>query len=200
MPAPTRAAARGPCGSSGPCSRSKAFISRRRRSLSWRRSCSSRAVAMIDSFSACAPTARSQSSLALVRELDDHAAAVVGVVEPADQATALHVVEPVRHRPGREPEPLRELPGLAAVRRPAVAEVHDELVLAVAQVERLERLAHRRRRCGARACGSARRSPRSRDRGRGARAPRPRGSHRPGRAPPVGASPGPRADSPLRDS
>src|SRR6188472_58915 len=78
-----------------------------------------------------------------VRDLDDHAAPVVGVVDPADHAAALHVVQAVRHRAAGEPEPLRELPRLPAIRGAAPPEVREQLPLAVAQVVRLERLLHR---------------------------------------------------------
>ena len=77
---------------------------------------------------------------ARIGELDEDAAAVVGVGQAPHEPGLLQPVEPVRHRSAREIGPLGQLPDGLAMRRPRELQVPERLPLAVGEAEVRERL------------------------------------------------------------
>ena len=131
------------CLRTGPSISSIARTMRRSRSFSRRRSSSSSAERDDRLLLRLRADRLRPQLLPGLGELDEHAAAVVRVVETADEPAPLHVVEPVGHGAAREAEMLGQLPRLPPVRRAGVPQMPHQSPLAVAEVEPLERLAQR---------------------------------------------------------
>ena len=128
--------------SARPSRRSNSTIIFRRRLFSCAFSRGLSAEVTSASFSACTPTVLWYGLAALLGQLDQDAAPVIGIGQAADHPGRLQTVEPAGHRAARELHAPRQPARGTAKRRSRLREGPDHLVIAAVQPEFGKRLVH----------------------------------------------------------